>query len=71
MGIQSDQEIAQLVCGNDHDLNDAFSINIEEASKMRIFTQLQALEYIGGKVKVNRKMTAVRKTLVSMNICNG
>lgn len=60
-----------MVCGNDHDLNDAFSINIEEASKMRIFTQLQALEYIGGKVKVNRKMTAVRKTLVSMNIYNG
>ncbi|CDS14512.1 Putative DNA-directed RNA polymerase [Lichtheimia ramosa] len=63
LGIQSDQEIVQMVCGNDHDLNDAFSINIEEASKMRIFTQLQALEYIGGKVKVNRKMTAVRKTL--------
>ncbi|KAI9315932.1 DNA-directed RNA polymerase III subunit RPC2 [Dichotomocladium elegans] len=63
MGVQSDREIAQLVCGNDHDLHEAFSINIEEASKMRIFTQLQALEYIGGKVKVNRKFTAVRKTL--------
>ncbi|KAI8967422.1 DNA-directed RNA polymerase III subunit RPC2 [Mycotypha africana] len=62
LGIQSDREIAQLVCGNDHDLNDAFAINIEEASRLRIFTQLQALDYIGGKVKVNRKLSTVRKT---------
>ncbi|KAI9269131.1 DNA-directed RNA polymerase III subunit RPC2 [Phascolomyces articulosus] len=63
MGIQSDREIAQLVCGNDHDLHDAFSINVEEASKMRVFTQLQALEFIGAKVKVNRKLSTVRKTM--------
>lgn len=65
MGVQSDREIAQLVCGQDHDLHDMFAINIEEAAKMRIFTQLQALEYIGAKVKVNRKMATVRKTYVS------
>lgn len=63
MGIQSDREIAQLVCGNDHDLHDAFAINVEEASKLRIFTQLQALEYIGAKVKVTRKAATVRRTL--------
>ena len=68
MGVQSDREIAQLVCGNDHDLHDAFSINVEESSKMRVFTQLQALEFIGAKVKVNRKLSTVRKTMVNIII---
>lgn len=63
LGVQSDREIAQLVCGNDHDLNDVFAINIEEAARLRIFTQMQALDYIGAKVKINRKMATVRKTL--------
>lgn len=66
MGIQSDREIAQLVCGNDHDLHDSFSINIEEAAKLRVYTQMQALDYIGAKVKINRKLTATRKTIVSV-----
>lgn len=65
MGIQSDREIAQLVCGNDHDLHEAFSINVEEASRLRVFTQLQALDYIGAKVKINKKLSTVRRTLVS------
>ncbi|KAI8382946.1 DNA-directed RNA polymerase III subunit RPC2 [Blakeslea trispora] len=63
LGIQSDREIAQLVCGNDHELNDAFAINIEESSRLRVFTQMQALDYIGGKVKINRKLSTVKKTL--------
>lgn len=64
LGVQSDREIAQLVCGDDHELNDAFSINIEESSRLRVFTQMQALDYIGAKVKVNRKMGPVqRKTI--------
>ncbi|ORX62963.1 DNA-directed RNA polymerase III subunit RPC2 [Hesseltinella vesiculosa] len=62
LGIQSDREIAQLVCGNDHDLLDTFAINLEEASKLKVFTQVQALDYIGAKVKVNRKLMTVRKT---------
>ncbi|KAG1056962.1 hypothetical protein G6F43_001183 [Rhizopus delemar] len=64
LGVQSDREIAQLVCGDDHDLHDTFSINIEESSRLRVFTQMQALDYIGAKVKVNRKMgPTVRKTM--------
>ncbi|CAO3588090.1 unnamed protein product [Absidia cylindrospora] len=63
LGIQSDREIAQLICGNDHDLHDSFSINMEEGAKCKVFTQMQALEFIGAKVKVNRKLTAVRKTI--------
>ncbi|CEI91101.1 Putative DNA-directed RNA polymerase [Rhizopus microsporus] len=64
LGVQSDREIAQLVCGNDHDLHDQFAINVEEASRLRVFTQMQALDYIGAKVKVNRKMgPVIKKTL--------
>lgn len=63
LGVQSDREIAQLVCGNDHDLNDVFAINIEESSRLRVFTQMQALDYIGAKVKVNRKYSGTHKTL--------
>ncbi|CEJ02867.1 Putative DNA-directed RNA polymerase [Rhizopus microsporus] len=64
LGIQSDREISQLVCGNDHDLHDQFAINVEEASRLRVFTQMQALDYIGAKVKVNRKMgPVIKKTL--------
>jgi DNA-directed RNA polymerase III subunit RPC2 len=61
MGVQSDKEIAQLICGNDHDLLDLFAINIEEASKLKIYTQKQALDFIGSKVKVNRKISAPRR----------
>ncbi|KAI8097585.1 DNA-directed RNA polymerase III subunit RPC2 [Halteromyces radiatus] len=63
LGIQSDREIAQLVCGNDHDLHDTFAINLEEGAKCKVFTQMQALDYIGAKVKINRKLTTVRKTI--------
>ncbi|RUP47964.1 DNA-directed RNA polymerase III subunit RPC2 [Jimgerdemannia flammicorona] len=61
MGIQSDKEIAQLVCGNDHELLDAFAINLEECSKLKIFTQQQSLDHIGSKVKVTRKIATVRR----------
>jgi DNA-directed RNA polymerase III subunit RPC2 len=65
MGVQSDKEVAQLICGNDHDLLDLFSINIEEASKLKIYTQKQALDFIGSKVKVNRKISGPRRPWVS------
>jgi DNA-directed RNA polymerase III subunit RPC2 len=64
MGVQSDKEIAQLICGNDHDLLDLFAINIEESSKLKIYTQKQALDFVGSKVKVNRKISAPRRPWV-------
>lgn len=70
MGIQSDKEIAQLVCGNDHDLLDAFAINLEECARLRIFTQQQALEHIGSKVKVTRKIATVRRPPVRFSLTN-
>lgn len=54
-GILSDLEIMQLVCGNDSGYQDIFAVNLEESSKLDIYTQQQALEYIGAKVKTMRR----------------
>jgi DNA-directed RNA polymerase III subunit RPC2 len=48
MGVETDQELVQLV-GSDSSISRFLSLSLEECSKMRIFTQLQALAYIGNK----------------------
>ena len=55
MGVQSDREIFELVAGDDYEYGDAFSINLEECAKMEIFTQQQALEWLGTKVRVPKR----------------
>ena len=52
MGIQSDHEMLLLVAGADSMYQDDFSVNFEEASKLGIFSQHQALEYVGSRVKM-------------------
>lgn len=61
-GIPSDFEILQLVAGADSRYQEAFSINMEECAKLNIFTQQQALEYIGSKVKTSRRPMSPRLT---------
>ncbi|CAJ0649302.1 14408_t:CDS:2 [Entrophospora sp. SA101] len=63
MGIQSDKEIAQLISGGNQTFLNMFSPNIEQCAKMKIFTQKQALDYIGSKVKVTRKIANVRRPM--------
>ncbi|KAH8820488.1 DNA-directed rna polymerase-like protein III subunit [Xylogone sp. PMI_703] len=48
MGIQSDHEIQ-------HTYQDEFSVNFEESTKLGIFSQQQALEYIGARVKMGSR----------------
>ncbi|KAF9006949.1 hypothetical protein BDQ17DRAFT_1389117 [Cyathus striatus] len=55
LGIQSDKEILLLTAGNTEAYKDAFATNLEEAAKLGVFTRHQALEYIGNRVKVNRR----------------
>ncbi|KAM9921608.1 hypothetical protein OXX59_006394 [Metschnikowia pulcherrima] len=57
-GITSDLEILQLVCGPNSQYQDLFAINFEEAAKLEIFTQQQALLYIGKRVKTIRRAGA-------------
>lgn len=61
LGIQSDKEILLLTAGNNDAYKSAFSPNLEEAAKLGIFTRQQALEYIGNKVKVNRRVIGPRR----------
>jgi len=54
MGIQSDQELLNLVAGGDENYQDEFVVNLEEAHRLDVFTQEQALDYIGSRVKADR-----------------
>ncbi|KAM3078179.1 DNA-directed RNA polymerase III complex subunit Rpc2 [Clarireedia jacksonii] len=55
MGIQSDHELLLLVAGSDERYQDEFSVNFEEATKLGVHTQHQALEYIGARVKMGSR----------------
>jgi DNA-directed RNA polymerase III subunit RPC2 len=59
MGLQSDKEIVELVCGNDTSYYELLAPSIEEAIKLGLFTQYQCLEYIGSKVKVTMRTQKV------------
>ncbi|ODQ80571.1 hypothetical protein BABINDRAFT_160834 [Babjeviella inositovora NRRL Y-12698] len=63
-GITSDLEIMQLVCGDDPVYQDLFVVNFEEAAKLNVYTQKEALEYIGLKVKTMRRLNAPRLTVL-------
>ena len=52
MGVHTDQEIIQLV-GSKEDILSVFAPSLKECANLKIFTQLQALEYIGSKTRIN------------------
>jgi len=54
MGVQSDNEILLLTSGEDSIYQDEFSVNFEEAVKLGVHTQQQALEYVGNHVRIKR-----------------
>jgi len=57
MGVTSDMEMMAIVAGKDSLLQDDFAVNFEETIKLQIFTQQQALEYLGARIKISRKPT--------------
>lgn len=56
MGLTSDHEIMQLVCGSNDAFRRIFASSIEETNKLDVVTRMQALDYIGTKVKVTRRV---------------
>lgn len=54
MGIQSDNEIMLLVAGSDERYQDDFAVNFEEAAKLGVNSQQQALEWVGMRVKMGK-----------------
>lgn len=53
MGVIADQEIVQLI-GSEEEVLSVFAPSLEECASLKIFTQLQALEYIGSKCRQMR-----------------
>ncbi|KAK3344104.1 hypothetical protein B0T25DRAFT_509240 [Lasiosphaeria hispida] len=52
LGGLSDHEIMEMVAGGDARYQDEFLINFDEATKAGVYTQQQALEYVGVRVKM-------------------
>jgi DNA-directed RNA polymerase III subunit RPC2 len=61
LGIQSDKEILLLTAGDSEAYINAFAPNLEDAARLGIFTRHQALEWIGTRVKVNRRVIGPRR----------
>jgi len=55
MGITADNEILLLVAGKDATYQDQFFLSFDEVARLGIHTQQQALDYIGFRIKINRK----------------
>ncbi|EAU35292.1 DNA-directed RNA polymerase III 130 kDa polypeptide [Aspergillus terreus NIH2624] len=64
MGINTDKEMLLLVAGVDKVYQEDFAINFEEAINLGIYTQQQALDWIGARIKINRKQASYRRTHV-------
>ncbi|CAB0019412.1 unnamed protein product [Nesidiocoris tenuis] len=60
MGICSDQQIMQMI-GIDSNVMDAFAASIEDCYTNQVFTQNQALNFIGKRTKVKRFMSGKPK----------
>ncbi|KAI3405921.1 RET1 [Candida oxycetoniae] len=67
-GITSDLEILQLVCGSNPSYQDIFVVNFEEAAKLGVFTQRQALQYLGKRVKTMRRAGAAKLSQIQEGI---
>lgn len=53
MGIITAQQIILLVAGNDLAYQDAFAVNFDDATNLKIETQQSALDYLGSKIRVS------------------
>ena len=58
MGVTSDHEMMLLVAGTDSALQEDFAVNFEGSIGAAIFTQQQALEHLGARIKISRKPTS-------------
>ena len=54
-GVESDREIAEMICGDSAEFLELFSPSLEESASLNIYTQKQALDYIGSKVRVTQR----------------
>eukprot|EP00056_Hartaetosiga_gracilis_P005083 m.81120 g.81120 ORF g.81120 m.81120 type:complete len:1154 (+) comp12046_c0_seq2:38-3499(+) len=76
MGITSDQEFMQMV-GSDHESMETLGPSIQHCADLGIFTQQQALRYLGTKVRIRRDYGAyqskeddARMVLATVIVCH-
>ncbi|MCL4124386.1 UNVERIFIED_CONTAM: hypothetical protein GTU68_027524 [Idotea baltica] len=50
IGVSSDQEIVQMI-GTEHRIMTSFAASLEECSKFSVYTEAQALKFMGSKVR--------------------
>jgi DNA-directed RNA polymerase III subunit RPC2 len=55
MGVTTDHEIMQMVCGNSDKFRRLFASNIEDCNKLDVLTHEQALDYIGKRVRILKR----------------
>jgi DNA-directed RNA polymerase III subunit RPC2 len=71
LGGLSDLEIMQLVAGSDGRYQDDFLINFDEAVNHGVYTQQQALEYIGARVRMGMRKAAFGPRTARNNVEEG
>ncbi|KAF2443820.1 beta and beta-prime subunits of DNA dependent RNA-polymerase [Karstenula rhodostoma CBS 690.94] len=60
LGVLSDEEIMVLICGDDAEYQDKFTVNFESCMQAKIFTQQAALEHVGHRVRLTKKFGRAR-----------
>ncbi|KAI4155437.1 MAG: hypothetical protein LQ341_000167 [Variospora aurantia] len=63
-GIHADQQVLLLCAGEDEAYQDLFAPNFEECAKLRIYSQADALDYIGYRIKIVNKVWGYRRVQV-------
>ncbi|KAL3171997.1 hypothetical protein MRX96_043674 [Rhipicephalus microplus] len=53
MGLECDQSIVQMI-GSSEDVQAALALSLEEGHRLKVFTQTQALQYLGNRLKHRR-----------------
>ncbi|KAH7096178.1 DNA-directed RNA polymerase [Auriculariales sp. MPI-PUGE-AT-0066] len=61
LGFQADKEILLATAGTTEAYKAIFSPNLEEASKASVFTRQQALEYVGARIRLQRRLIGPRR----------
>ncbi|KAL3205770.1 hypothetical protein MRX96_040649 [Rhipicephalus microplus] len=60
MGLECDQSIVQMI-GSSEDVQAALALSLEEGHRLKVFTQTQALQYLGNRLKHRRMRFAGRR----------
>lgn len=70
-GGLSDHDIMQLVAGSDCRYQDEFVVNFDEATREGVFTQHQALDFVGARVKMGSRRAAFGPQVRKNNVEEG